>query len=81
MHSNNFFFCTAPQGDKMIDEDVGKKVVVVISENRGKTDTVKGTIVQVIDEELFEIEDQWGNRSRWNERQIKGIKFLGDNSG
>jgi small nuclear ribonucleoprotein (snRNP)-like protein len=57
----------------MKSEDKGKEVIVIVSDN----ETVKGTITEVVDEDIFEVEDQYGNRSRWNERQIKGIKFKG----
>jgi len=59
----------------MRKEDVGKDVVVIVSDN----ETAKGTITEIIDDDIFEIEDKWGNKSRWNERQIKGIKFKGEN--
>lgn len=58
----------------MKTEDLEKDVVVIVSDN----ETAKGKIVEIIDEDFFEIEDKWGNRSRWNERQIKGIKFKGE---
>ena len=61
----------------MKEDDIGKLVVVVISEDRGQTQTAKGRIVHVIDDNRFEIEDKWGNLSRWNELHVKGIKFLG----
>lgn len=66
----------------MKNEDIGKKVVVIISEHRGETETATGTITAVFDDVRFEIKDKWGNISRWNEKEIKGIKFKsGDTDG
>ena len=62
----------------MNPEDVGKEVVVIISEHHGNTETVRGFITSIIDEYIFEVTDNHGNISRWNERQIKGIKFKGE---
>lgn len=64
--------------EKMKSTDQGKMVVVFISEHHGHTKSVKGMITKVIDDDIFEVEDSNGLISRWNERQIKGIKFLGE---
>jgi len=55
-------------------EDIGKEVVIIVSE----TETAKGKITAIHSEFIFEIVDKWGNLSRWNEAQIKGYKFKGD---
>jgi len=60
----------------MKPEDLDKEVIVFISEHQGKTKTVKGKITEIIDDDQFEVVDSHGTKSRWNERQIKGIKFL-----
>jgi len=62
----------------MKKEYVGKMIVVIISEDRGETQTAKGRIIEVFNEDKFEIVDKWGNRSVWIESNIKGYKFLGD---
>ena len=54
-------------------DDVGKYAVIIVSDN----ETVKGIIKRIIDIDLFEIESSNGMISRWNQRQIKGIKFKG----
>lgn len=59
----------------MQKEEVGRRIVVIISEHRGETETVMGVVTAVIDNNLFEVTDKYGNVSRWNESQIKGIKF------
>jgi hypothetical protein len=59
--------------------DIGKRIVVIISEHRGETETSTGTITSISDDGIiFEITDKWGNVSRWNETQIKGYKFRSD---
>ena len=62
----------------MNPDDVGKKVVVIISEHHGETETVTGTITTVFDDDLFEVTDKWGNKSEWSRRNIKGLKWKGD---
>jgi len=57
----------------MNETDKGKNVIVIISDN----ETVKGIITKLIDEDIFEIESSNGMISRWNQRQIKGLKFKG----
>jgi len=59
----------------MKPEDKGKGIVVIISEHRGETKTVKGTITVVFDEYRFEVEDSHGNKSVWNELSIKGYHW------
>ena len=59
----------------MNQEDVGKRVVIIISEHRGETETLTGTVTAVFDNFLFEVTDKWGNRSEWNRQQIKGLKW------
>lgn len=77
MHSNNFFF--APhRRDNMKPSDIDREVIVFISEHKGITKTVKGTITEIIDDDQFTVVDSHGIESRWNEKNIKGIKFLGD---
>lgn len=62
----------------MNQEDVGKKIVVIISEHQGQTETVTGIVTAVFDEYLFEVTDKYGNKSEWSRRNIKGFKFKGD---
>ena len=61
----------------MKKEDINRTVVVFISEHKGITKTVKGKIIDVTDDG-FTVVDSHGIESRWNEKNIKGIKFLGD---
>lgn len=63
----------------MKKEYIGKTVVVIISEDRGETQTSKGVVTEVIGDVRFEIRDKWGNISTWNEEHIKGVKILGGN--
>ena len=55
--------------------NIGKTVVVFVSEDRGQTKTVKGKIVEVNDN-LFVIVDPWGNKSQWNEQLVRGIRYI-----
>ena len=54
-------------------KDIGKYAVIIVSNN----ETVKGIIINIIDDDIFEVESSNGMISRWNQRQIKGIKFKG----
>ena len=56
-------------------QDIGKRIVVIVSEHRGETETVRGIVTAVIDDNRFEVTDDYGYVSRWNESQIKGVKF------
>ena len=76
MHSTTAFLHR--EATHMKKEYVGKMIVVIISEDRGETQTAKGRIIEVFNEDKFEIVDKWGNRSVWIESNIKGYKFLGD---
>jgi len=62
----------------MKKEYLGKIVVVIISEDRGETQTAKGKVTDIFGDNRFEIVDQWGNPSTWNEDNIKGVKILRD---
>ena len=62
----------------MDSDDIGKELVVLISENDGKMETVRGTVTAVFEDDLFEVTDKWGNKSEWSRRNIKGIKWKGD---
>ncbi len=62
----------------MKSEDIGKKIVVIISEHRGVTETLTGTLTAVFNEDLFEVTDKWGNKSEWSRRNIKGLKWKGE---
>lgn len=62
----------------MKSEDIGKKIVVIISEHRGETETLTGTLTAVFNEDLFEVTDKWGNKSEWSRRNIKGLKWKGE---
>lgn len=53
---------------------IGRKVVIIIS----STDTIKGTITAVLSVNRFEITDDYGNRSNWNEDLLLGLKWKGD---
>ena len=53
---------------------IGSKVVIIIS----SYDTIKGTITAILSENRFEITDDYGNRSNWNEDLLLGIKWKGD---
>ena len=59
----------------MQQQDIGKRIVVIVSEHRGETETVMGVVTAVIDDNRFEVTDKYGYVSRWNESQIKGVKF------
>ncbi|MHA1136538.1 MAG: hypothetical protein ACTSSE_08630 [Candidatus Thorarchaeota archaeon] len=62
----------------MKPDKIGKELVVIISENDGKTETVRGIVTAVFDDDLFEVTDKWGNVSEWSRRNIIGIKWKGD---
>lgn len=62
----------------MNQDDIGKKIVVIISEHRGETETLTGILSQIFNEDCFEVTDKWGNKSEWSRRNIKGFKFKGE---
>ena len=55
----------------MNPSDIGRGAIVIVADN----ETVKGVIVAVLDDDIFEIQSSNGMISRWNMRQIKGMKF------
>ena len=58
----------------MDQDDVGKGIVVIISKN----ETLKGIVVSVLNEYIFEVENSNGKKSVWNLNNISGFKWKGD---
>ena len=54
----------------MEQSDIGKRIIVIISDN----ETMVGTVVTVLDEFIFEIVNSHGKPSVWNLKNIYGYK-------
>lgn len=54
----------------MIEKYLNKSVVVIVSDS----ETVRGVLTKIIDEDFFEVTNSTGKPSIWNIKQIKGIK-------